>query len=366
MKRTTMLMLSTAMIGMTAKLAHGQSEKDFSPAFYDIYPPIGEMDQRERDLMRDALKAGVYDQGWSIGMQGELARVEQDYSPSNVPTDKVVVLDPPGQCDEIKTIYFQQSISGFPILSCDAAARAKFPGAGGAALSVIDDREANETLVSVKAGLGIVLIPPAPLENTEIDFGMMAFVETNFEDSAKDYARAGFNTEIMFDADPLDILVVDVTTYYQTDFDLDLQGYGAQVSLFPQISDVALNLAVVDPDSALRYALIGSATVDYLRLEDPGATELGPDKNFAWIGGEVGVLVEYDELFNGVSFKPTFQYFWDPVSDRDAALFNAGLSFKLDKSGAAALTLGYSRGRDRQTFVFEDKFTADLELKLSY
>lgn len=366
MTRTTILMVSTALIGMSNTLAAGQSVSDFNPAVFDIYAPIGELDKRERDLIRDALDSGVYDEGWAFGMKGELSNTEQEWAPGNVPTDKVVVLDPPGECDKIKSVYFQKSISGFPILSCEKDDRGNFPGASGAALSIADDREANETSLSVDAGLGVVLIPPAQMENSEVDFGLMGFVEANFEDSDKDYARAGFNAEFMFDADPLDFLVADVTTYYQTDFDHDLKGYGVQVSLFPQLSDLALNLAVVDPKSPFRYAFLGSATVDYLRLENPGNTELGPEENFAWIGGEVGVLLEYDDVLNGVSFKPTLQYFWDPLSERDAALFNAGLSFKLDEDGTSSLTFGYSRGRDRQTFVFEDKFTADLELKLSY
>lgn len=349
-------------------------ETRIDPSAFDL-DNTNDYSFEERNLIRRAMKSGKYEEVIARGILIQLNEFDLQNGTNAMPLEKLVVPAAAEDCHDLKRVYVRQSVQNFPLLTCDTESKAKGALSEGAAFSIIKDREADQTNISIDGALGITLIPPraeavfpdvGDLRFFLVDRALMAFAEIDYENSDKDVGRFGINARLMFEGGPFERLLTNVNTYYQTDFNAVQQGYGTQISVFPQQSDWFLNAAVVNPDSHWRFVGIAGASADVFRIDEAGTSQLVNNQNYAWLGGQIGFQLQSDQILNGVTFTPTVEHYWDAVNFENATLFKAGLNFNLDAKGAATLGFGYSRGESRKTLVFEDQFTAELKLKLGY
>jgi hypothetical protein len=102
----------------------------------------------------------------------------------------------------------------------------------------------------------------------------------------------------------------------------------------------------------------------FRRVEDPGSFIL-PGTEFAWTGGWLQNKLRYrynsDYVF---TLSTTYNYYYDWLNSRNAALLTVDLAYQIDPKGMASVSVAYKRGRDWTTYTQFDLWTAGLNFKL--
>ncbi|WP_326890450.1 hypothetical protein U8P73_09845 [Rhizobium beringeri] len=243
----------------------------------------------------------------------------------------------------------------------------------GAAITMANDLEGHENIVSIEAAAGYLFrknIPypesynPGDLALTAVSFG--PYIEANGDvNSAESRVAAGAMAQAeVLGGGVFDLQRYSVAPYYQTDFRGRSSVYGAAFSWQPYILDWALGSIRSAGTLDVTWGLLFQG--DYRFVADAGETGLKTDDDYAWLGAVLSTKIwPFPDTFESRVFAELeYSYFHDTLSGADASLFQGGVGLTLDEKGNATLNVEYTNGRDYKTET--DKNTIKTALKVKF
>lgn len=308
----------------------------------------------------------------AVDLAREAAK-QKDPNDIRIKLAELKVIDPArrDKCEFENAVFLRKTVTDLPIGKCFAAR----PKSDGASFSLVEDREADVTKISIEGGVGVVL-PPFRFDYRDISkdaFVLTEIIPMVFVESDADfrsdggntgYIRLGSKAEAVFEGG-IGALFLGLSGYYQSDLKLGVSAWGAQVNVTPQHVGLGINGFTRGLEDDRDFMIVAVGTADYLHVNDPAGSNLGMDRDYFWVGGTLGF--EYtDRSFykNGLTLKSGITALWDLNSGDDAIEFNTDFDVMLDNEGITAIGLNYTRGRDRKTLTFDDVISVNLKLKL--
>lgn len=159
--------------------------------------------------------------------------------------------------------------------------------------------------------------------------------------------------------------VFAASPYYQTDFRGEANISGLTLSWTPYDARYHIGGYLRD-NPYLGWFLQLSAEADIRNVQNPGVTGIG-ETSYSWVGGVARLSLFFlpfadvsPVIRNRLSFVTTGWFYHDLRTGIDAHKYSALLKYKIVPEGYSSIAFEYSRGTDKDTLVFADKYLAKL------
>lgn len=268
-----------------------------------------------------------------------------------------------------KSFMFQRSLGDISLFSSNAGLASK----EGAEFALQDDREDDDSVVTVKAALvwlprAFVVCPPGATPSGDGPHrGGYAFAPfltmsgTSGAETDESDVRIGLTSQIQLTSRET-LHEFSLSPYYRTDFDGEAEITGVQARWVPYNIENRVNSYIVIGDGP-QFSWQVALQLDYLDVEKAGESGLTAGDEYGWIGGTLGRSVElqkFAHLSNSTVLSADISAHRDVIGHRDAALGRVAAKFFLSETGTTSIRFGYAKGRDFTTFKTVDEFSVNL------